>query len=370
MIPDRESMRIGLLTDSIGRGSPGIERYVLRLAEGLATLAPGRLTLFHRGGHGFYGDKDHVTLPRSLLPKQLTYPLRFRGRSLDVVHDTYHFPPFLSPAGYAKVMTIADLTPVLLKTHKLRNRLTHRFLMPLLARRADHVITLSEHTRRDVLRLLRLRPEKVTAVLLAAEDSFRPAPPDDVCALRTRYDLGGRFLLHVGTIEPRKNIPRLVSAFAAVAREIEDVDLVLAGPSGWGNQDLAALARERGLEGRVRFLGRVPEDDLPGLYSAATAFVYPSLYEGFGLPPLEAMGCGCPVVTSNVSSLPEVVGNAALLVDPSSEQDIASALRAVLDDDCLRGSLRARGLERAKLFSWRRCAEETMEVYKHVIASR
>ncbi|HXH21902.1 MAG TPA: glycosyltransferase family 1 protein [Dehalococcoidia bacterium] len=369
-------MKVGLLTDSIERGSPGLRRYAMRLSAELLALGGADITLLHfsPGRDSFFEGKPHRRLFDTRVPlagKQLVFYPQVRPLSLDIVHDTYHFPPFLAPASYGRIMTVADTTAITMRTHRLKNRLAHKLLFPVLVRRADHILTISQHTRHDLIELLRLPEGKVTATPLAADDHLqRVSDPARLADVRYRLKLPARYFLYVGTIEPRKNLERTVKAFARAAAAHPDAELLLAGPRGWGDADLEAVAAAEGVGARVRLLGRVEEQDLAALYTMATALVYPSLYEGFGLPPLEAMQCGCPVITSNVSSLPEVVGDAALLVDPRSIDGIAEAMRAVLASESERGAMIERGLKRARLFSWRRCAERTMEVYEHVAASR
>ncbi|MHB9091611.1 MAG: glycosyltransferase family 4 protein, partial [Chloroflexota bacterium] len=189
-------------------------------------------------------------------------------------------------------------------------------------------------------------------------------PDRESAAVRERFGLDKPFILTVGTLEPRKNIVRLLEAFAAVRRTGLSTCLVHVGPRGWLYEEVYARVNQLELGNSVRFLGRVPIDDLVGLYNAAAVFAYPSLYEGFGLPPLEAMACGCPVVTSNTSSLPEVVGDAGLTVDPLSVPQLVDAISTVLVDRSLADDLRHRGLARGKTFSWERCARETVAVYR------
>lgn len=198
---------------------------------------------------------------------------------------------------------------------------------------------------------------------MGVPEEFRPCGPQEQAAVRSRYGLDKDFLLFVGAITRRKNIRRLLAAFREVSKA-RDVVLILAGRPGYGAAEELAPIGELGLKDRVRLLGYVAEADLPALYSSAKLFLFPSLYEGFGIPVLEAMACGTPVVTSDCSSLPEVAGGAALLVDPSDIHAIAEAALRLLDDEPLRQDLAARGIERAKQFSWMRTARETLEIYK------
>ena len=185
----------------------------------------------------------------------------------------------------------------------------------------------------------------------------------------TDFDPGG-YILYVGMLEPRKNVDRLVEAFGTVADQLSGIDLVIAGRRGWMYEEIFARVEALGLRDRVRFTGYVVSHDLPALYGGARLFAYPSKYEGFGLPVLEAMSCGAPVVTTNVSSMPEVAGDAAILVAPDDVAGLAAALLRVSGDHALRDDLRCRGLARAKTFSWERCARETIAVYEAAFAGK
>jgi glycosyltransferase involved in cell wall biosynthesis len=289
----------------------------------------------------------------------------------DVYHATDHLLP---PLAVPSVFTVHDLAFLVEpRTHLPTNRLYLAAMMPRYVRAATAVIADSEATRRDLLRYYRLPPERVRVVHLGVEPQFRPL---DAAAARAqvmqRHGLVAPYVLFVGTLEPRKNVRALLAAFACLVQARSDANgssplqLVIAGAPGWWYDDLFRWVRARGLDSLVHFLGRVADADLPALYSACAAFAYPSLYEGFGLPPLEALACGAPVVCSDRSSLPEVVGDAALQVDPTRPAALAAALRRVLDDESLRQSLRARGLARAAGFTWERTAAGTLAVYEQV----
>ena len=226
-------------------------------------------------------------------------------------------------------------------------------------RRAAHVLTVSEFTRREVIALLDVPPEKVTATPNGRDERLGPLAHEVVEQFRRRQGLPPRFLLFLGTLEPRKNLMTLLRAFAQ-ERDAIGVPLVVAGGKGWMYEPIFQQVADLGLREQVHFAGFVPGDELGLWYNAATALVYPSLYEGFGLPPLEAMQCGTPVVASNAASLPEVVGDAALTVDPSSVDHLAAALVRVMADRELRAELRRRGIEQAQQFSWERTAAGTL----------
>lgn len=233
-------------------------------------------------------------------------------------------------------------------------------------RSADLVIADSEATAADLRELLREPPNHIAVIPLGVEEHYRPATGEAIADVRARYGLPGQFFLYLGTIEPRKNLPRLIRAFDRIAGGVE-ADLVIAGRAGWkvdATQSAVSMAEHRD---RIHFPGFVAAEDMPAVLSAAEAFVWPSLWEGFGLPPLEAMACGTPVVTSNVSSLPEVTADAALLVAPEDEDAIAEAMRRVVEDSELRETLIARGHERAAMFTWRRTAAMTADAYRALL---
>jgi glycosyltransferase involved in cell wall biosynthesis len=236
------------------------------------------------------------------------------------------------------------------------------------ARVADHIVADSASTRDDLVRLYGADPARITVVHLGVDAAFRPASPEQVGSLRAEIGLAPheRYLLHVGTLQPRKNLPRLLAAFAQVAAVEPDLVLVLAGGRGWGGDDLAAAADRLGIGQRVRHLGYASEESLPALYSGAQALVLPSLYEGFGLTALEAMACGCPVAASRASSLPEVVGDAGLLFDPLDPDDMARTVLALVRDGALRARLAAEGRTRAARFGWDRTAADVLAVLESV----
>ena len=290
------------------------------------------------------------------------------GRGADPPGDLFHATNHMFPFRLHRVPTVLsifDVTILMFPEWHPASRLAMigSALAPA-ASRAARIVTPSHHTRNDLLKLLSLDPERVVVVPGGVDPIFTPGPEAETAARLAPLGLRpGDYLLFLGTIEPRKNLARLLEA----AESAEIGVLVLAGGRGWHNaairQAMARLARA----GRVRDLGYVPDDLRRPLLAGARAFVFPSLYEGFGLPPLEAMACGTPVLTSNVSSLPEVVGDAALYVDPTDVDAIAAGLTRIWRDDALRADLTARGLARARQFSWDRTARETLEVYRTVL---
>lgn len=290
----------------------------------------------------------------------------FKGVSL--YHATEHLLPVIK--GARSVFTLHDAAYLHFPQHHLlQNRLFLRWMMPRFLRRADHVICVSEYTRQDALKHYGLAPEQVSVILEGVEERFAPVlDPVVRAAVRDRYDLPERFVLAVGTLEPRKNLITLLRAFETIAAEHPDVHLVITGSQGWLYQPFLEQARASGLERRLLMTGYVPDDDLPALLSLADVFAFPSVFEGFGLPPLEAMACGAPAVVSSASSLPEVAGDAALLVHPDDEAGWAAAIWRLLADPRLHAELRRRGLERAAQFSYDRVARATLRVYAAALA--
>jgi glycosyltransferase involved in cell wall biosynthesis len=272
-------------------------------------------------------------------------PLRFPPRCVVTVHDLgyLHFP----------------------HAHTALRRIELHLSTMWSARVATHIIAVSQATRDDLVAHYGIAPQKITVVHHGVAPHFRPILDATArAAVRERYGMTGRYLLYVGTLQPRKNLVRLIEAFAQAVQDggMDDVTLVIAGKRGWLTAAIEQRAAEQAVAGRVHLSGYVDDGDLPALLSGALAFVFPSLYEGFGMPVLEAMACGTPVLTSTTTSLPEVAGQAALLVPPHDTAALAAALVRLASDTALRESLRERGQERAALFSWKRCAEQTRAV--------
>jgi len=231
-------------------------------------------------------------------------------------------------------------------------------MIPQMARRSEKVIAISESTKRDIVSLLEIEEEKISVTHLGVDKRFRPVTEEqELAGVRRKYNLPPKYILYVGLIEPRKNLEALVDAYHADSLHTE-FDLVLAGNLGWGYAPLLEKVANSRIRNRIHMPGYIADTDLPALFSMAATFAYPSVYEGFGLPVLEAMACGTPVITSQVSSLPEVAGDAAILVDPSDRKALALALQKVLSDDHLRKSLSEKGIRRARLFTWEKNSSE------------
>ena len=289
-------------------------------------------------------------------------------RALDAVRpDVAHFTNGMMPIGspVPTIVTIHDMSLRLYpQCHPLRRLLLNRPLMHVAIRQAAAIVTVSDSARRDLLRFHGIPADRVSVVHEAASPAFRPITDQSVLdRVRSRYGLPARFVLYVGTIEPRKNLLRLVEAFAQARRRGLPHQLVCVGPYGWSSRDLAGHIAQLGIKDAVRFTGYAPFEDLPAIYNLGELFVFPSLYEGFGLPVVEAMASGLPVITSNTSSLGEIAADAACTIDPTNTDAIADALVRVATDGALRQDLSARGLRRAQGFSWTQTAREMLAVY-------
>jgi glycosyltransferase involved in cell wall biosynthesis len=374
-------VRIGFLTYGLDRAPTGIGRYALQLLSALAEM-PERpelvvLATEPEDRHGLRERFEYYTVPYSrLLPSLLTVGNAVLGEAarryrLDLLHDPHGIAPFLWPArGVRRVVTIHDaFAYVYPQTHNRLDNWRFRWHLPRASRKADAVITVSDCSRNDLMRFLDLPPDKVRVTSEGVDPRFSITDTDAQQAVRARYRLPVRYLLYVGGLNARKNLARLFEAYARMRDDVPDVQLVIAGKRQWQTAEMEQAYQRLGLHGQVVFTGYVADTDLPALYGAAEAFVFPSLYEGFGLPPLEAMACGVPVVTSSAASLPEVVGDAALTVDPLDVDELARALTRVLLDAPLRTELRRKGLERARGFRWEIAALQTLHIYREVVGA-
>ena len=284
--------------------------------------------------------------------------------------DLLHSPDFIPPYGPMRsIITIHDLNflyyPQFLT---MDSRCYYNDQIEAAVNRADHIMTDSEATRQDVINMLNVAPEKVRTVLLGLSNHFRPASDDQITALTAQLNLPRGYILFVGTFEPRKNLAGLLRAYAQLRVDLRDAPpLVIAGRRGWLDEEVYQLAAALHLGEHLRWIEDVPYDDLPTLYSCASVLCLPSFYEGFGFPPLEAMACGTPTVSADRASLPEVVGDAGLLINPARPDSIADGLRRVLTDSALAADLRRRGLERAAQFTWSKTAKQVLDLYNKVL---
>ncbi len=364
-------MKIGINALQADLPRYGISSYTDNLVRELVLNGDHQFELFLRKGILQRYSGSNVSLNaldgnRTLL-ELFSLPLRSDRLGLDVFHNTDHFLPVL-PFKAKKVMTVHDLSFLRFpRFFQKRRTLFKKALLSRSLRIADRIIADSFSTKRDLVELAGVRDDRIDVVHLAAEGIFKPV--DDRSFKETvlkKYGITGRFLLFLGTLEPRKNVASLIRAYEA----LKDAPcLVIAGRKGWLYEEIFKAASVSKAASRIKFIGPPDQSDLPALYSSCEAFVYPSLFEGFGIPALEAMSCGAPVVTSNVSSIPEVTGDAAVYVDPNDIASIADGIRSVLNSVELRSSLSSRGIERAAMFSWKKSAQLTLNAYEKAVSA-
>lgn len=374
-------MKIGIDASLVVGEKAGVGFYTACLIEALAALDPvNDYVLYPFFYHVFDPRFKELKPPASnfsvrfsRLPEKSIRYLWFRSGiprhwligNVDVLHSTTYCCPHRHIGKL--VITIYDISFIHYPEHHTEANRVHCLKGTLdSATMADCIIAISEHTKSDLVEYLNIPGDRIVVTHLAARRAFRPRPPEEVRAYnQNHWGLESPYILSVGTLEPRKNIRRLIGAYCSLPGELRDhYQLVIAGGKGWLSSDVYRTVTEMGAESRVRFLGYIPEPDLPWLYCGASCFVYPSLYEGFGLPPLEAMATGIPVIASNTSSMPEVLGNAGVLVDPQSDEDLGSAMIRVLSDSDLRREMSSNGLSRSALFSWEKTAAQTLKIYE------
>jgi glycosyltransferase involved in cell wall biosynthesis len=370
-------VRIAIDAHAVGAKLGGNESYAVNLIEALSQIdSANDYTIYvttnearERFSDRWANFKVRSTLPHTpLIRIPLTLSAELRKHPVDVLHVQFTAPPF---CPCPVVVSIHDLSfEHLPHTFKRRSRTQLRLTVRHSAQRAARILTLSEHTREDIVKTYRIKPDRVTAIPLAAPDHFRSVTDyRELQRVRHNYGIDGEYILTVGSIQPRKNLARLFKAYASLRGDCSPdklPKLVLVGKCAWLYDDTMRALDETGVRDAVILTGYVPETDLPALYSGALCFVYPSFFEGFGLPPLEAMKCGAPVVVGNTTSLPEVVGDAALAVDPFDVDAIAGAIKRLINDPALRKELSVKGQERASAFSWRETARQTLKVYEEV----
>lgn len=368
-------MHIAIDAHSVGAELGGNESYATNLIEALAEIDQTNLyTLYvtkpaavERFADRWPNFKVKQTLPHTPLVRiPLTLSRELRRNPVDVLHVQYTAPPF---APCPVVTTIHDLAfEHLPETFNRRSWMQLRLTVRRTARRAAQIITVSEYSRSDISRTYGIPPDRITVTPEAASPNLLPVTNEtELRRIRESYGIQQNYILSLGSIQPRKNLVRLIEAYSClrgVRPKVKLPQLVLAGKRGWLDSETFQAAEQNALGKDILFTGYVPERDLAGLYSGAACFVYPSYFEGFGLPVVEAMQCGVPVIAGNRTSLPEVVGEAGLLFDPFDTQALINALTQVIEDAEFRGVLRAKGLERAKQFSWRTTAKLTLDAYQ------
>jgi glycosyltransferase involved in cell wall biosynthesis len=378
-------MRIGIDGTPLNQRLTGVGHYTLELARALALASPNDQfeivsPLPYLFGTGASEGQDG--LPSNLSLVQTTanvvtrrwwsigLPRYLSKSSIQLFHGTNFEVPLWLKQKLPTVLTIHDLSLLLhADTHVARLARRARRMLPLMARAATMIVTPTESVKTELAEQLRISRDKIVAIPEAARNVFHPVPPVETEKTRQQLDIGEDFLLFVGTIEPRKDLPTLVRAFEQVvlARKPE-LQLVIAGRLGWLVDDLLKQINTSAVADQIKLTGYLSDEALRALYSTCRAFVYPSTYEGFGLPPLEAMACGAPVIATRIKSIIEVCRDAALMVEPKSVDGLTKAINDLLDDDNARRQLSSAGLRRAAEFSWQRTGQLTREVYQEAIS--
>ena len=371
-------MRIAIDAHSVGAKLAGNESYATNLIEALAQVdSVNEYTLYvttaearARFSQRWPNFRVQTTFPHTpLIRIPVTLAAELRKRPVDVLHVQFTAPPF-SPCPV--VVSVHDLSfEHLPQTFNRRSRTQLRLTVRHSVKRAARILTLSEHTRRDMIETYGTSPERITAIPIAAPSYFgRVREERELQRVRHIYGIEGDYILCVSSIQPRKNLPRLVRAYESLRNKRGPgklPKLVLVGKCAWLYDETLRSIEEGRMKDSVILTGYVPQSDLPALYSGSICFVYPSYFEGFGLPPLEAMKCGTPVIAGNRTSLPEVVGDAGILVDPFDVNAIAAAIERVVDDPDLRQQLSVKGVARSRLFDWNETARRTLNIYEQVV---
>jgi len=374
-------VHIAIDAHSVGNQLAGNETYALNLIEALAevdqsnqyTLYVTRQSAIDRFANRWPNFKIKRTVPHTPLVRiPVTLSAELRRNPVDVLHVQYTAPP-LAPC--AVVATIHDLSfEHLPETFNRRSRAQLRLTVRRTARKAAQILTLSEFSRQDIIDTYSIAPDRVSVTPAAAASHFKPIEDEtELRKIREAYGIERDYILSVSSIQPRKNLIRLIEAYSCLRGlrpEGKLPQLVLVGKRGWLDNETFRAAQRHSANNDIAFTGYVAEKDLPALYSGAICFVYPSFFEGFGLPVLEAMQCGAPVIAGNRTSIPEVVGKAGLLFDPFDTNSLVQALTRVLDDSEYRAVLRMQGLERARQFDWKQTARMTLQAYQKAIVSK
>ncbi len=316
-----------------------------------------------------------IQVPFKLISK-LDIKATFNPEKFNIYHSPFYpIPDRTITQNLHRVLTIYDLLPIL-TPHNFTKNICSKFrsIINSIDRHQDWITCISENTKQDFCNYTGMKPERVFVTPLAASENFYPVSDSEIISQKLRqYQIPEQpYLLSLCTLEPRKNLNFLLQCFGQLLAQDPslDLNLVLVGVSGWKNNDIFQTVQNNPLlKKHVIFTGYIPDRDLSAIYSGALAFVYPSLYEGFGLPPLEAMQCGTPVIASNTSSLPEVAGNAGLMINPTNRDDLCQAMLDLINNSAIRYELSQKGLDRAAQFSWSKCAEETIKVYKIAVNS-
>lgn len=377
-------MKVGFDIDSLTIKSGGIGRYAVNLINHISKILLNEsqneififfYQSFNRNLINTYPDlkfvNKYTNIKSNVLRKGIFMPFSIRSFKMDLFHGLDHIGiPFIFKSKKCKyAVTIHDLiTRIYPDKFTIKHRFVQNALLPLILRKADKIIAVSNSTKNDIIKFYPKYSHKIKVIYEGVEPQFFPRSNQEIEKTLTKYNIDFKYFLFLGTVEPRKNIVRVVDAFIKLkqAGNVEQ-KLVITGRKGWLYNEILEKINKSPFSQDMIFSGYIDDGDLPFLYSGADIFLYPSLYEGFGLPVLEAMACGTPIITSNLSSFPEVAGDAAILIDPMNIEEITYAIEKLWRDRDLREELQKKGLERAKLFSWEKAAKETLKLYEEIV---
>ncbi len=364
--------RIAFLADALDLQYAGIHIYTREMIKAVTELDRSNEYFIVRSKKGGeFKHAEEIVVPIKPIPlhfrlRQFTQiPYILAQQKMDVVVEPGHFGPFNLPSRIKRITVIHDLTPLLFPAFHIRtSQFFHKVFLPSIMKRATHVVTNSEYTKQDVVNYFPVTKNKTTAILLGKDESFRPIKNASVLE---KYKIPSNYFLYVGTLEPRKNLHVLLKAYEKFRSQNEETyALVLVGKKGWRIDEFIELLEQSPYRKDIILPGYVERAELPVLYTMATLFIYPSLYEGFGLPILEAMSCGTPVITSDVSSLPEVGEKAAFYFDPHSDEELCSLLLRLANDEELCAKHSERSLAQAAKFSWQKAGKELMDLFNRL----
>ena len=372
-------MNVGILSWLIDKKRTGVNNYLYNLIKNMINNGKAdEISLIHyeRSDDPIYSQVNDIIIPEK--PLKLTsaigIPQAVKNADIDILHIPVHWynqiTPFVLNREIKKVLTLHDLTPILFpEMHTRETNLTWKSSLKFIKNRTNVMICDSISTKNDCIKLLNIPEKRLRVIPLSADEQYKPLKNKKQIhdELKQEYNIDTPFILFVGTLEKRKNVPTLLKSFYKLKKCKIEHKLVIVGGKGWKYTKIFDLIEELNLKDDVIFTDYVTDEYLVKLYNAADLFVYPSLYEGFGLPPLEAMACGCPVITSNTSSLPEVVGDAGIMIDPNDIDSLTESMHKILTDNELRKEMSRKSLERAGMFSWKKTTKETWDVYEDAL---
>ncbi|UXM85521.1 glycosyltransferase family 4 protein [Methanococcus aeolicus] len=370
-------MKIGIISEQLNRQLTGRGYYIYNMIDIFSKFDKNYdMYLINYQNTKEFSNLKHILIKTPFKKISKSYQLWYLylsiglnniSKKIDIIHCMNAEPIYLKPKNAKLITTIYDIIPYIFpETYTFSTSFRFKFILPITLKISDKIIVISHHTKQDIIKHFKIPKDRIKVIHLAANENYKPLNENEIDKIKQKYNLNYPFVLYVGGLEPKKNIPTLLKALYKLKKQGIKHKLVITGPKRWKYKSIFETIEKLNLQNEVIFTGYVPDEDLPALYNAADLFVYPSLYEGFGLPPLEAMQCGTPVITSNTSSLPEVVGDAGIMVNPYDVDELANKMYEVLTNDGLRDELSKKGLERAKLFSWKKCAEEHLKVYEEV----